>query len=148
MAAMEAHAMHCLPVGWVRSSISEVGTAPKMEDEGGVAARIEIVPAYREGLLTLSPGQALVVLTWMHLASRETLQVHPRGDRSRPKRGVFNTRSPDRPNPIGLHEVTLLNILDDGLLVEPMEVVDGTPVVDIKPLRHTLQQAAQQASRP
>jgi L-fuculose-phosphate aldolase len=82
----------------------------------------------------MKQGSRLVLLTWLHQADRQLLQVHPRGDTARPRRGVFSTRSPDRPNPIGLHEVTVTAIQDNVLRVEPLEAIDGTPVLDIKPL--------------
>lgn len=121
------------PIGHICSSIVDRETAPKMEDEGGVQASIIIDPEYADGLDGLQEGASLIILTWLHLAERKTLKVHPRGDMSRPARGVFSTRSPNRPNPIGMHEVTL--VAKDGLklTVEPLEALDGTPVVDIKP---------------
>lgn len=123
------------PIGCITSTIKDRQTAPKMEDEGGVRATITLDPAYAEGLDGLKPGARLVILTWFHLSDREALKVHPRGDMSRPARGVFSTRSPNRPNPIGLHEVTLVDIDDCTLTVEPLEALDGTPVVDIKPTK-------------
>jgi tRNA-Thr(GGU) m(6)t(6)A37 methyltransferase TsaA len=86
------------------------------------------------GLLGIKPGDELLVLTWFHLAERDVLQVHPRGDLARPLSGVFSTRSPDRPNPIGLHRVTVLEIAEQRIRVAPLEAIDGTPIVDIKPV--------------
>jgi L-fuculose-phosphate aldolase len=123
------------PVGWVRSPLTDRSQAPKMEDKGAPAATIHIEPRYADALMSLQPGQTLTLVTWMHLADRSYLQVHPQGDPANPKRGVFNTRSPDRPNPIALHRVTLKALDDLTLTVEPLEAVDGTPVVDIKPAR-------------
>ena len=121
-------------IGYVRSTLTDPAKGPKMETEdGAVRARIELDPQYVEGLDGLEIGAELELFTWFHLSGREALSVHPRGDMSRPKRGVFTTRSPNRPNPIGLHRVTLVAF--DGpttLVVEPLEAVDGTPVVDIK----------------
>ena len=125
-------------IGIIHSSIKEKQDAPKCEHEGGVEARIEIKPAYADATYTLEPGREIWLFTWLHLADRERLQVHPRGDLSRPIRGVFNTRSPDRPNPIGLHRVRVVGIEPAGdgvtLVVAPLEVVDGTPIIDIKPV--------------
>jgi len=127
--------MELVVIGTVRSSITDWKTAPKMEDEpGAVRARIELDPAYLDGLDQMEPGAQLDLLTWFHKADRSVLKVHPRGRTDRPERGVFTTRSPFRPNPIGLHQVTLVAI-ENGttLVVEPLEAIDGTPVIDIKP---------------
>lgn len=122
-------------IGTIRSSITDLKTAPKMEDEpGAVQARIELESAYVDGLDAMEKGAQLDILTWFHKANRDVLKVHPRGKEDRPKRGVFTTRSPFRPNPIGVHQVTLVDF--DGpttLIVEPLEAIDGTPVIDIKP---------------
>lgn len=122
-------------IGTIRSTIKDLGTAPKMEDEpGAVQARIELDPAYAEGLDSMTPGAQFELFTWFHKAKRDVLKVHPRGKENLPKRGVFTTRSPFRPNPIGLHRVTLVAIEEPlTLIVEPLEAIDGTPVIDIKP---------------
>ena len=120
-------------LGRVRSSLDDRWNCPKMEHEGGVEARIEIDPAVADALRGLEVGQELFLFTWFHEADRECLEVHPRGDVSRAKRGVFSTRSPDRPNPIGLHRVTLRSLEGLVLTVAPLEAIDNTPVVDIKP---------------
>lgn len=122
-------------IGTVKSDITDVDTAPKMEDApGAVRARIEIDPLYLDGLDSMRPGAELELITWLHKADRKVLKVHPRGKEDRPKRGVFTTRSPARPNPIGLHRVTLVEMeTPTTLVVEPLEAVDGTPVIDIKP---------------
>lgn len=122
-------------IGIVHSSITDLDSAPKMESRpGAVTAAIELDPKYVEGLDSLQPGAELFLLTWLHKSDRNVLKVHPMGDKSRPKRGVFTTRSPARPNPIGLHEVTLVRIENEHtLIVEPLEVIDGTPIIDIKP---------------
>ncbi|SOB57756.1 tRNA-Thr(GGU) m(6)t(6)A37 methyltransferase TsaA [Pseudodesulfovibrio profundus] len=121
-------------IGYVRSSIDNLEEAPKMEDEpGAVQATIELDPAYIDGLDQMEPGAELDIFTWLHKADRSVLKVHPRGIKDRPMRGVFTTRSPFRPNPIGVHRVTLKAIDNNSnLIVEPIEVIDGTPVVDIK----------------
>ncbi|MDD3310869.1 tRNA (N6-threonylcarbamoyladenosine(37)-N6)-methyltransferase TrmO [Pseudodesulfovibrio sp.] len=122
-------------IGHVRSTIKTRDDAPKMEDEpGAVRARIELDPAYADGLLAMEPGAQLDLLTWFHQSSRDALQVHPRGNLNSPLRGVFTTRSPNRPNPIGLHQVTVVAVEAPAtLVVEPLEAIDGTPVIDIKP---------------
>lgn len=121
-------------IGTIHSTIKDLKTAPKMEDEhGAVRATIELDPAYADGLDQLQVGAQLELFTWFHKADRDVLKVHPRGKENRPKRGVFTTRSPFRPNPIGLHRVTLVALEGTTLTVEPLEAIDGTPVIDIKP---------------
>lgn len=127
--------MQLLVIGTIRSEITDTASAPKMEDKpGAVRARIEIDPRYAEGLDSLEPGAELELFTWFHKSDRTALKVHPMGDMNRPMRGVFTTRSPNRPNPIGLHRVTLVDIEEPlTLVVETLEAIDGTPVIDIKP---------------
>ena len=103
-------------------------------DEGAPEAWLELTPQAASGLLGIQAGDELIVLTWLHLAERGVLQVHPRGDPNRPLTGVFATRSPDRPNPVGLHRVSVLEVGEQKLRVAPLEAIDGTPVVDIKPV--------------
>lgn len=122
------------PIGVVRSALARREDAPRQGDEGAPAAWIELARDVATGLAGMSPGDELMVLTWLHLADRTTLAVHPRNDPDRPLTGVFATRSPDRPNPIGLHRVTVREIEGCRLLVEPLEAIDGTPVIDIKPV--------------
>jgi tRNA-Thr(GGU) m(6)t(6)A37 methyltransferase TsaA len=122
------------PIGFVRSELTNLEDAPRFYTEGAPNATIEILPAYRDGMCGLEPGRDIVVLTWLHLAERNVLQVHPRGDESNPLAGVFITRSQHRPNPIGLHRTTVLAVGAGGLAVGPIEVIDGTPVLDIKPV--------------
>jgi tRNA-Thr(GGU) m(6)t(6)A37 methyltransferase TsaA len=122
-------------IGSVRSSLDDRTRAPKQGWGSGQEALIEILPEYVEGLQGIAAGDDVLVLTWLHLGDRSTLRVHPRDDPANPMTGVFATRSADRPNPIGLHRVTVLGIEQQRLLrVEGLEAVDGTPVVDIKPL--------------
>lgn len=127
-------------IGTVRSSLTERDGAPKSGDEGAPEAWIELEPQYAPALLGLEPGQRILVITWLHQGDRNVLQCHPRADKNRPLRGVFATRSPDRPNPIGLHEVELREIThaENGkptrLRVFPLEAIDGTPVLDVKNL--------------
>ena len=120
-------------IGTIRSSIKDIATAPKMETEpGAVRARIELDPKYAQGLDSMKPGDKLEIFTWFHKSDRDVLMVHPRGNMNVPRRGVFTTRSPARPNPIGLHRVTLVALEGLTLEVEPLEAIDGTPVIDIK----------------
>jgi tRNA-Thr(GGU) m(6)t(6)A37 methyltransferase TsaA len=122
-------------IGAVRSSLSRREDAPKSGAEGAPEAWIDLAPDYAPALLGLAPGQRVLVVTWLHQGDRSVLQCHPRADRARPLRGVFATRSPDRPNPIGLHEVEIREIkAPASLRVFPLEAIDGTPVVDIKSL--------------
>ena len=121
------------PIGLICSDIKSRVDAPKQGSEGAPDVWIEIDAAFAEGAEGLNVGDQLIVLTWLHQARRETLKVHPRSDPERRLTGVFGTRSPDRPNPIGLHEVTLKGREGNRLLVGPMEAIDGTPVLDLKP---------------
>lgn len=120
------------PIGVIRSPLTNPEDAPKQGDEGGYEAWLEIKPPVEPGLDGIRVGDKLIILTWLHLAHRGVLQVHPRNNPDLPLRGVFATRSQDRPNPIGLHEVTVLEVDGLRLKVAPLEAVDGTPIVDIK----------------
>ena len=122
------------PIGVVRSELTRLEDAPMQGDEGAPEAWLELTPQATEGLVGIKAGDELLVLTWLHLAQRDVLQVHPRGDPNRPLTGVFATRSPDRPNPIGLHRVSVLEVAEQNLRVAPLEAIDGTPIVDIKPV--------------
>jgi tRNA-Thr(GGU) m(6)t(6)A37 methyltransferase TsaA len=122
------------PVGFVSSPLQHPADAPCQGDEGAPDARILIDFAAGPALKGISVGQRVVLLTWLHLGSRDVLTVHPRGDTSRPLTGVFATRSQDRPNPIGMHEVEVLEVGADFLRVAALEAIDGTPVLDIKPV--------------
>jgi len=122
------------PIGYVRSELSDLESAPMQGDEGAPEAWLDITPQAVGGLAGIKSGNELILLTWLHLADRSVLQVHPRGDPNRPLTGVFATRSPDRPNPIGLHRVTVLEVPEQKLRVVPLEAIDGTPIVDIKPV--------------
>jgi len=121
----------------VRSSIADPGAAARQGDEGAPEVVVELVPEVAPAAADLRPGDDLILLTWLHLADRDTLAVHPRGDVDRPVTGVFATRSPDRPNPVGLHRVQLLEVDGPRLRVSGCEAVDGTPVIDIKPVLGT-----------
>jgi tRNA-Thr(GGU) m(6)t(6)A37 methyltransferase TsaA len=120
------------PIGVVHSTLTARSTAPRQGREGAPDAWIAIDPALAGALDGIAVGDELIVITWLHLADRSTLVVRPRNDPARPMCGVFATRSPDRPNPLGLHRVTVRAIEGTRLRVGPLEAVDGTPVVDLK----------------
>lgn len=120
------------PIGVIRSPLQSIDAAPCQGDEGAPDAWLEIGPEYAAALSGLAVGDAVVLVTWLHLAKREVLEVHPRGDRRNPLTGVFATRSPHRPNPLGLHRVLVREIAGPRLRVGPIEALDGTPVVDLK----------------
>jgi len=119
-------------LGHVRSTLKDPADAPRMGFLGAPDAWLDLDPDLVPAMLGLEPGAEVIVVTWLHLARRDVLQVHPRGDLERPLRGVFGTRSPSRPNPLGLHRVTVREVSGARILVGPIEAVDGTPVVDIK----------------
>ena len=121
------------PVGWVRSALTSPAAAPRQADEGAGPADLVVLPAFRDALRGLRPGDEVHVLTWLHLADRRAVAVHPRDDPDRPLTGVFATRSADRPNPIGLHDATVVAVDGPTVRVDRLEAVDGTPVLDIKP---------------
>lgn len=123
-----------VPVGRVRSPVTDRADAVRQGDEGAPEVVVELDARTAAAADGLRPGDDLLLLTWLHLADRTTLVVHPRGDPERPATGVFATRSPDRPNPLGLHRVRLLRVEGRRLHVSGCEAVDGTPVVDIKPV--------------
>ena len=122
------------PIGVVRSSLRRLEDAPRQGAEGAPEAWLEIDPRFADAIHGLSAQDAILIFTWLHEADRGTLEVHPRGDPQNPLAGVFATRSPHRPNPIGLHEVTLREIAGCRLRVYPLEAVEGTPILDIKPV--------------
>jgi tRNA-Thr(GGU) m(6)t(6)A37 methyltransferase TsaA len=120
------------PIGWVESSLRDRDSAPKQGDEGAPDAWVVLDPEVRTGMTGLEVGADVIVITWLDRARRDVLMVHPRGEVDRPERGVFTTRSPDRPNPIGLHTVRIVAIDGTRLRVRNLEALDGTPIVDIK----------------
>jgi tRNA-Thr(GGU) m(6)t(6)A37 methyltransferase TsaA len=122
------------PIGVIRSELASREAAPLQGDEGAPEAWVELTALVAQGLVGIMAGDELIVLTWLHRARRDILQVHPRGRLDAPLTGVFATRSPDRPNPVGLHRVSVLEVDQHRLRVAPMEAIDGTPVVDIKPV--------------
>jgi tRNA-Thr(GGU) m(6)t(6)A37 methyltransferase TsaA len=122
-------------IGHVESALTDPALAPKQGTEGAPEAWLVFRESVRDGLRDLQAGDDVIVLTWLHRGDRDTLRVHPRDDLAAPQRGVFSTRSADRPNPIGLHRVRIL-AAEDGLRfrVTDMEAVDGTPIIDLKPV--------------
>jgi tRNA-Thr(GGU) m(6)t(6)A37 methyltransferase TsaA len=130
--------MELVAVGTVQSPLSDPAAAPKQGDEGAPEAWLLFEQRFADALDGIAAGDELLVLTWLHRAHRDVLRVHPRGDPARREQGVFNTRSPDRPNPIGLHRVTVLAIEGLRLHVRDLEAVDGTPIVDVKPPLRTI----------
>jgi tRNA-Thr(GGU) m(6)t(6)A37 methyltransferase TsaA len=122
------------PVGRVESLLTDKADAPKQGHEGAPDAWLVFERDVLAGLEGIRPGDRLIVLTWLDRAQRDVLRVHPRDDTANPKLGVFKTRSADRPNPIGLHEVEVIAIEDERVHVRPLEALDGTPIVDVKPV--------------
>jgi tRNA-Thr(GGU) m(6)t(6)A37 methyltransferase TsaA len=122
------------PVGRVESPLDDPATAPKQGDEGSPPARLIFDSRYADALRDIRAGDSLLVLTWLDRADRGVLRVHPRDDPDPPLTGVFSTRSPDRPNPIGLHRVTVLEVDGPCLRVADLEALDGTPILDVKPV--------------
>jgi tRNA-Thr(GGU) m(6)t(6)A37 methyltransferase TsaA len=132
--AGRSSAFELRPIGVVNSELTDRDRAPKQGDEGGPEAWLVFEDDLAQALSDLEPGAEIFVLTWLHLARRDVLRVRPRDNPANAKRGVFSTRSPDRPNPIGMHRVTILAVEDTRLRVSDMEAVDGTPIVDLKPV--------------
>ena len=123
------------PIGVIRSDLVSREAAPHQGYEGAPDAWLELNPTVVEGLEGIAVGNEIVLITWFHKAHRDILKLHPRRDKNMPLTGVFATRSPNRPNPLGLHRVKVLDITGNRLKVGPLEAIDGTPIVDIKPLR-------------
>jgi tRNA-Thr(GGU) m(6)t(6)A37 methyltransferase TsaA len=121
-------------IGTVVSPLTDLESAPRQADEGAPAAWLVFDDDMREGLRSIRPGDRLVLITWLHRARRDVLSVHPRGDPSRPLEGIFSTRSPHRPNRLGLHDVEVAVVDGCRLQVRSLEAVDGTPVIDVKPV--------------
>jgi tRNA-Thr(GGU) m(6)t(6)A37 methyltransferase TsaA len=130
----DANTFSLTPVGFIKSSLKRRQEAPKQGSEGAPHAWLEVLPAVAKGLQGIAVGQEIILITWLHQARRNVLKLHPRGDKKLPLAGVFATRSPDRPNPLGLHRVTVLEVAGNSLRVAPLEAIDATPVVDIKPV--------------
>jgi tRNA-Thr(GGU) m(6)t(6)A37 methyltransferase TsaA len=128
------------PIGRVESTLTDLASAPRQPDEGAPTADVVIDPAYLDAVFGLAPGDEIVLVTWLDRGDRAVLTTRPRDDLARDPVGVFATRSPDRPNPIGLHTVRLVAVDGTRLSVEHLEAVDGTPVLDIKPVLGSVEQ--------
>lgn len=124
------------PIGYVRSALTSRDQAPRQGNEGAPDAWLELREDVRAAIDGLAVGQEIIVLTWFHQAQRDVLTTHPRNDLTLPLSGVFATRSPDRPNPIGLHRVRVAEVAGNRIKVGPLEAIDGTPIVDLKPVLH------------
>jgi len=122
------------PIGHVESPLTSTADAPRQGDEGAPPAYLILDSEVHAGLDGIAVGDEIIVLTWLHEADRRALTVHPRGDLTRPEQGVFSTRSSSRPNPIGLHRVRVLNLEGIRIQVSGLEAIDGTPIVDLKPV--------------
>jgi tRNA-Thr(GGU) m(6)t(6)A37 methyltransferase TsaA len=121
-------------VGRVESPLTDIAAAPRQGDEGAPDAWLVFEPSVLEALEGIKPGDEVIVLTWLDRANRDVLRVHPRGDPSRTQEGVFATRSPHRPNPIGLHPVEIVSVEGLRVRVRNLEAIDGTPILDLKPV--------------
>jgi tRNA-Thr(GGU) m(6)t(6)A37 methyltransferase TsaA len=130
---MASREIDIVPVGVVRSPLTDPATAPKQGDEGSPEALLEFDPIVASALDGVEVGDEVIVLTWLDRARRDVLRVHPRDDVRNPERGVFSTRSADRPNPIGMHRVQIVGIEGLRYRVRDLEALDGTPVLDVKP---------------
>jgi tRNA-Thr(GGU) m(6)t(6)A37 methyltransferase TsaA len=128
------------PIGRIASPLSSTADAPRQGDEGAPDAYLILHAEVQAGLHGIAVGDEIIVLTWLHEADRSILKVHPRGDLNRPEQGVFNTRAPSRPNPIGLHRVRVLNLDGRRLHVSGLEAIDGTPIVDLKPVLGSIEE--------
>lgn len=122
------------PIGVIRSTLTNRHGAPRQGNEGAPDAWLEVNEDVARGLRDIRAGDDVILITFLHQAKRDVLELHPRGEPERPLTGVFNTRAPDRPNPLGLHRVRVLEVDGNRLKVGPLEAIDGTPVVDIKPV--------------
>lgn len=131
---MTGSSFELVPIGWVESPLIDPDAAPRQGDEGAPDAVIVFDASVAVAIHDVRAGDELIVLTWLHRARRDVLTVHPRGDDRRPRRGVFSTRSQDRPNPIGLHVVQVIAVDGTRVRVRNLEAIDGTPVIDVKPV--------------
>jgi tRNA-Thr(GGU) m(6)t(6)A37 methyltransferase TsaA len=134
VAGVSAARFEAVPIGYVESPLTDGAAAPKQGEEGAPDAWLVFEPSVLDALADICPGDRLIVLTWLDRADRSVLRVHPRDDASNPLRGVFSTRSADRPNPIGLHPVEVLAVEGGRLHVRNLEALDGTPILDVKPV--------------
>lgn len=121
-------------IGEVKSPLTEIGECPLQENEGAPPVVLHIYDEFHPALSGLSAGSGILLFTWLHKAKRDTLTTKPRNDPKAPLTGIFATRSPDRPNPIGLHKTKILEVNDGYISVSNLEVLNGTPIVDIKPV--------------
>jgi tRNA-Thr(GGU) m(6)t(6)A37 methyltransferase TsaA len=137
---MDERAIELSPIGMVESPLTDRATAPKQGDEGAPEAWLVLRPEVAEGLDGIRAGDAVIVLTWLDRARRDVLRFHPRGDLTNPEQGVFNTRSPDRPNPIGLHVVEVVSIDGARIRVRNLEALDATPILDLKPVLRRIEE--------
>ena len=131
---MSAPTFNLYPVGRIESALTDLVSAPRQADEHAPPATLVIDAAFADACADLHTGDVIIVLTWLDRAHRDVLRVHPRGDKSRPQEGVFSTRAPHRPNPIGLHRTRIARIEGARIHVDQLEALDGTPVLDIKPV--------------
>ena len=131
---MNSHRFEVTPIGRVESPLEDRAQAPRLGDEGAPAAWLVFDPQMTEGIRDLHIGDYIIVLTWLDRARRDVLSTHPRDDPDRPVLGVFSTRSPDRPNPIGLHRVEILAVDGPRICVRDLEALNGTPILDVKPV--------------
>jgi tRNA-Thr(GGU) m(6)t(6)A37 methyltransferase TsaA len=131
---MNSHSFEVTPIGRVESPLEDRAQAPRQGDEGAPAAWLVFDPEMTEGIRDLHVGDHIIVLTWLDRARRDVLSTHPRDDLDRPVLGVFSTRSPDRPNPIGLHRVEILAVDGPRVFVRDLEALNGTPILDVKPV--------------
>jgi tRNA-Thr(GGU) m(6)t(6)A37 methyltransferase TsaA len=134
MSSLDQPQFELTPVGRVESSLTDLDLAPNQGDEGAPSAWLVFEPDVLDALDGIRPEDEVILLTWLDRAGRGVLRVHPRGDVSRPKQGVFSTRSPVRPNPIGLHRVQVDAIDGNRMRVRNLEAIDGTPIIDVKPV--------------
>ena len=134
MSSLDQPQFQLTPVGRVESSLTDLDLAPNQGDEGAPSAWLVFEPDVLDALDGIRPGDEIILLTWLDRARRDVLRVHPRGDVSRPRQGVFSTRSPARPNPIGLHRVEVETIEGNRMRVRNLEAINGTPIVDVKPV--------------
>jgi tRNA-Thr(GGU) m(6)t(6)A37 methyltransferase TsaA len=131
-------AMEVVAIGTVESPLTDLGSAPLQGDEGSPEASLVFDARLAEGLEGIEEGDEILVFTWLDRARRDVLRVHPRGDPANPEQGVFNTRSPHRPNPVGLHRVQVVLIEGRRLRVRNLEALNGTPIIDVKPVLDNL----------
>lgn len=122
------------PIGRVESVLTDLATAPRQPDEQAPPAILAIDPSLADACANLAAGDEIIVITWLDHARRDLLRLHPRGDKSRPQEGVFSTRAPHRPNPIGLHRTRIARIEGTRIHVTQLEALDGTPILDLKPV--------------